>query len=79
MKTMMILGGLLGFLIGMVFALLQESDWPEVLWRASIAAYLAGLLMRWWGKVWLNTLKQLHLQRLTEAGQAKAQPAPAKN
>jgi len=71
MKQMMLIGGLLGFLIGLSFGLAQSSEWPSVLWRASVAAYVAGLLLRWWGRIWIRSLQQAHQQRLTAA------PAPA--
>src|SRR5260370_8914781 len=58
MKLMMFLGGLLGFLIGLGFGLVQQSAWPGVIWRASAAALGAGILMRWWGKLWISSLEQ---------------------
>ncbi len=65
MKSMMILGGLLGFLIGLGFGLAQESAWPAVLWRASAAALGAGILLRWWGRLWIKSLQQSRRQRST--------------
>jgi hypothetical protein len=67
MKLLMLLGGLIGFLIGIFFGVVQESRWPSVLWRASIAAYAAGLLMRWWGRVWVKSLHESYHERLTTA------------
>ena len=69
MKLLMILGGLIGFLIGISFGLVQESSWPAVFWRASIAAYVSGFLMRWWGKVWVQGLQEAYQER--RAAQAK--------
>jgi len=63
MKLMMIFGGLLGFLIGLGFGLVQQSAWPGVIWRASAAALGAGILLRWWGKLWIRSLEQARRHR----------------
>ena len=62
MRLMMILGGLIGFLIGIGSSVAQNSSGPTMLWRASVAALLAGLLLRWWGGVWLKCLAQAQQQ-----------------
>ena len=54
----MILGGLIGFLIGTTFSLAQGSAWPAVLWRSAAAALIAGMLLRWWGRMWVRSLQQ---------------------
>jgi hypothetical protein len=64
MKLLMILGGLVGFVIGITFGIAQESPWPSVIWRASIGAYVAGMLMRWWGRVWVRGLQAAHHERI---------------
>jgi membrane associated rhomboid family serine protease len=58
MRVLMILGGLIGFLIGICLGAAQGSALPKILWRASIAAFLSGVVLRWWGKVWLNSLRK---------------------
>jgi hypothetical protein len=63
MRAWMILGGFMGFLIGILFGLAQGSAWPSVIWKASVATLLAGLLMRWWGRVWINSIRDSHRQR----------------
>ncbi len=77
MKSLMILGACLGFGIGVSVGLLQQSDWPSILWRSAVAAYGAGWLMRWWGGVWLQGLKEVGEERLA-AAQAKAAEAERK-
>jgi hypothetical protein len=57
MKPLMILGAIVGFLIGSGFGLVGNSPWPSTLWRACAAALVAGLLARWWGRVWLVNLR----------------------
>jgi len=58
MKSLLLIGGLLGFGIGMLFSWAQESPWPASLWHGCLAAYLTGLLMRWWGRAWRKSLEQ---------------------
>jgi len=67
MKSLMILGGLLGFGFSVSFGLLQQSDWSSILWRSAVAAYGAGWLMRWWGRVWLQGLREVGEERLAAA------------
>lgn len=78
MKSLMILGGLLGFGIGVSFGLLRQNDWSSILWRSAVAAYGAGWLMRWWGRVWLQGLKEVGEERLA-AARAKAVEAERKS
>lgn len=71
----MMLGGFLGFSLGAGLSLAQGAMWPTVLLRASIASYIAGALMRWWGRVWIENLQQAHQARLL----APAKPKPVTN
>ncbi len=72
MKMLMILGGLLGFGIGISLGLARQSDWASMLWRSALAAYGAGLLMRWWGGVWMRSLKEVGEERLAAAIEMRA-------
>ena len=77
MKSLMILGGLIGLAIGLSFGLANRSDWPDALWRASAAALAAAVLMRWWGRVWLKSLRAAHEQQSAElAARKKEAPNP---
>jgi hypothetical protein len=67
MKSLMILGGLIGLAIGLLFGLANRSDWPDALWRASAAALIAGMLLRWWGRVWIKSLRAAHEQQMSAA------------
>jgi len=57
MKSLLLVGGLLGFGIGMLFSWAGESPWPACLWHACLAAYLTGILVRWWGGAWRRSLE----------------------
>jgi hypothetical protein len=74
MRLWMILGGLIGFLIGVSFGIAQGSAWPAVIWRASVATFLAGVVLRWWGGVWIRSLQQAQGERLLAA---EAKPGTA--
>lgn len=74
MKVWMLLGGVIGFLIGITFGLAQGSQWPAVLWRASAAALAAGILLRWWGNMWIKSLQQANRDRLAAAREAVESP-----
>ena len=71
MKSLMILGAIVGFLIGTGFGLAGSSPWPDALWRACAAALAAGVLARWWSRIWLKSLRESLQER--RAGR----PAPS--
>ncbi len=76
----MILGGSIGFLIGILFGLAQGSAWPAVIWRASVATVLAGVLLRWWAGIWMQSLRNAQRERLAvEAKGAAASFAGGKS
>jgi hypothetical protein len=79
MKLLMLTGAFLGFGIGVGFSWAQRSAWPDVLWRAGVAAYLGGLLLRWWGRLWMKGLREVCEARMAEAARAKTIPNPAKS
>lgn len=56
MKLVLLLGGIIGFGIGMLFGIAQSSGWPDVIWKSCVATYVGALLMKWWGKVWIRCL-----------------------
>jgi hypothetical protein len=65
MKKLMMLGGLLGFSTGLVIGLACGASWPSVMWRASVAALGAGWLVRWWGGVWVRSLREGFAENLS--------------
>lgn len=75
MKLMMLLGGIIGFGIGIGFGLAESSPGPEALWRAAAAALIGGVLMRWWGRVWVKNLRQAQQEQAARAAAAAAEEA----
>ena len=63
MKSLLLLGGLIGFGIGISLGLVREKSLPSALIHACVALYAAGMLMRWWGTVWIKALQQSHEER----------------
>jgi len=58
MKALTILGAMIGFLTGVGLALAVQSPWPEAFWRGGVAALGGGLLLRWWGRLWVEGWQQ---------------------
>jgi len=63
MKSYMILGAVVGFLIGTGFSLASNSSWSTVFWHACVAALMVALLARWWSRIWLQSLQDAVEQR----------------
>jgi hypothetical protein len=57
MKYLILIGGFIGFSIGLLFGWAFESPYPSMLWKSCMAAYVAGWLMKWWGGMWAKSLK----------------------
>lgn len=57
MKALLLLGGLLGFGIGISLGLIHEKSLPSALVHACVTLYAAGMLLRWWGRVWIKALQ----------------------
>jgi hypothetical protein len=74
MKALIALGAIVGFVIGVGFGLAASSPWPSVLWRASAAAMIASVLTRWWGRIWMqglrDSLEQRRIRRMAPAAPA---------
>ena len=69
---LMLTGAFIGFLLGIALGFAGRADWPTVLWRACAGAAAMGLLMRWWGRIWLRGL-QISLQERRAAEAATRQ------
>jgi hypothetical protein len=68
MKFLLLIGGAMGFAIGLLFSWLEQSSWPSSLWHACLAAYASSWLLLWWGKAWQKNLHQACLERQNQAG-----------
>ena len=77
MKSYMILGSFVGFLIGAGFSLADGCSWPTALWRASVAALFVALLVRWWCRVWFLGLREAMDQRRQASVSPPATPKPS--
>jgi hypothetical protein len=79
MKALIILGAIVGFLIGAGFGLAASSPWPSALWRACAASLVACVLTRWWGRVWMQGLRDsLEQQRRARRAASTASTQPVK-
>lgn len=63
LKPLLLLGALMGFLLGVILGLANQSDWPSILWRSSAAALGFGVLLRWWGRCWNDCLRVAQQER----------------
>lgn len=62
-RTLMLLGALTGFAIGIGFGLARQGDSKWIFLKACVAAYLAALLMRWWGRIWIRSIREMHQEQ----------------
>lgn len=76
MKKLMILGGLVGFAIGSGLGVaVRGASSPSTILRAALAAAAGGLLMRWWGTVWVNSVREASLERAAHLRQPSVKDA----
>ena len=71
MKFLIVIGGFLGFACGIALGWANGGEGSSVIWKSCVAAYLAGLMMRWWGGMWLKGLRQVNHEKFL-AAQAQA-------
>ena len=76
MKLLMITGGLLGFLSATAVGLALDLSWSSIFWHASVSACLTGLLLRWWGAVWIRSLRLAIIERLNQPPKPDPSPVP---
>jgi len=77
MKTLMLIGAMIGFLLGIALGFAGRAQWPTMLWHACAAAAVLGWLMRWWGGIWTRGLRaSLEQRRALEAAARLQHPSP---
>ena len=47
----------MGFVTGIGLGLLREKSLCSIILHACVVMYVGGLLMRWWGRVWIRSLQ----------------------
>ena len=82
MKTLMLIGAMIGFSLGIALGFAGRAEWPTMLWHACAAAAVLGWLMRWWGHVWTRglraSLEQRHVLEITARQQNPSKTLPKK-
>ncbi|HEX4343242.1 MAG TPA: hypothetical protein VH255_07615 [Verrucomicrobiae bacterium] len=73
-KSLMVLGSLVGFVTATSFGIANGCPWPDTLWRASVAALIIAVLTRWWGGIWANSLRDALRQRQNQPPPSTAKP-----
>ena len=77
MKSHAILGSIGGFFIGAGFSLADGCPWSIALWRACVAALIVAVLMRWWSRIWMQSLGDAIRQRRHASANPAPKPKPA--
>jgi hypothetical protein len=72
MRLLLIIGGIVGFGIGLLLNWSDQSAWPSALWRACLTAYAAAILMKWWGSAWRKNLENALREREAQSEQTNA-------
>lgn len=78
MKSMMIFGAILGFILGAASSLAGDCASSTVFWHASVTALVGGLLARWCGRIWLDGLADALEQQRRARAQAAEKKTTAK-
>jgi hypothetical protein len=58
MKSLLLIGGLIGFSIGAGFSFIEACSSGSILLHGCVSAYVAALLARWWGLSWRKNLEE---------------------
>ena len=77
MKSLMILGGFTGFGLGVFLGLIKDTSWPTILWRSSVTALAGGILLKWWGGIWMNSLAEAQREKQATGDSRLSQPTPS--
>jgi len=78
MKSLMILGAITGFILGIVSSISGDCTGSTILWHAGVTALVGGVLARWCGSLWLTGLADAMEQQRRARAQASENKTPAK-
>jgi hypothetical protein len=78
MKSMMILGAVVGFILGAGSSFAGDCTGSTIFWHASVTALVGGILARWWGRMWFTGLADALEQQRRARLLASETKTPAK-
>jgi hypothetical protein len=78
MKSMMILGAVVGFILGAGSSLAGDCAGSTIFWHASVTALVGGILARWWARMWFTGLADALEQQRRARAQASETKTAAK-
>jgi hypothetical protein len=76
MKSLLLIGGVLGFAVGAGFSLMEADSGASTLLHGCVTAYVAALLARWWGRSWRKSLEEALAQTEVASGPGFPQTTP---
>jgi hypothetical protein len=78
MKSMMIFGAIMGFVLGAGSSMAGDCTGSTVFWHASVTALVGGILARWCSRIWLTGLADALEQQRRARAQASEPKTTAK-
>ena len=78
MKSMMIFGAMMGFILGAVSSYAGDCAGSTLFWHACVTALVGGILARWCGQMWLTGLTDALEQQRRARTQASETKTAAK-
>jgi hypothetical protein len=81
MKSLLLVGGLVGFAVGAGFSFMEADSGGSILLHGCVTAYVAALLARWWGRSWRKGLEQAMAESdiISTPSFPQATPKPSKS
>jgi hypothetical protein len=58
MKSLLLIGGIAGFVFGNLFSYLHQQPLVTCLWHGGLASLFVSLLLPWWGYSWSSQYKE---------------------
>ncbi|HEX4120253.1 MAG TPA: hypothetical protein VH619_06545 [Verrucomicrobiae bacterium] len=76
MKSLLLVGGLLGFAVGAGFSFMEADSSASILLHGCVTAYVSALLSRWWGRSWRKSLEEAMTEGDVVGGAGFSQTTP---